>query len=445
MLLDRFQNTLSRLLDKGDSVLVAVSGGLDSMVLLHLFQQSVLQIAVAHCNFKLRGIESDGDEQMVVDYCKKNNIKCFSQSFDTASIAAETSGENIQLTARRLRYQWFEDLCKAHQFTHIATAHHLNDSVETVLYNFTKGTGIRGMTGIPMVNNNTIRPLLSFSKKRLQRYADEHSVPFREDSSNQSDKYKRNLLRNQVIPLLEKINPNFVKTAHQNMLRFQDLELLLEKTVADFKADHVVESTKHIHIPKHLIFQHGLKRTLLYELLLPYGFNSEQVASILAGASVGSIYTSKSHRLLVDRVYLVVKTHQALSISTDKYAVDSFEESVQLPEGIFYIKKVQKSDFTLALDADCAFFDADKLHFPLVLRRWKSGDRFQPFGMQGKSQTLKKFFVNQKLNRFEKERIWLLTSHEQIAWVVGHRTDEGFKIEPSTKTIVMAWFVPNAQ
>ncbi len=421
------------------TTLIALSGGLDSVVLCKLFHLTNWPFAIAHCNFKLRGDASNQDHVFCQALAENYGVSFYSTLFDTANVATERK-ESIQLTARNLRYTWLEEIRAQHQYTNIATAHHNNDRIETFLYNFTKGTGVRGLRSIPEKNGKIIRPLLFSSKEELMAFAKTHDLKYREDASNTSTKYNRNKIRLEAIPVLKEINPNLEHTALRNFDHLKDLEQIylwamnqwrsqiLEKTVAGYK----------ISLPK--LLNSPAPSSILYELVQPFGFQNEQVQNILSDHKVnsGAQFFSKSHRLLINRQELLIEktnttqdsifeipqNHSSLTTGKEQF---SFEWNISVPNQFSNQKNI-------------ALLDQEKLQFPLLLRRWKAGDSFCPLGMKGQRQKLKDFFINAKLSRFEKEGIWLLVSGEEICWIVGHRMDERFKITADTKLVLRVSF-----
>ncbi|MEL6926540.1 MAG: tRNA lysidine(34) synthetase TilS, partial [Bacteroidota bacterium] len=381
-LLNRFLNNLqsTQLFNRDDRILVATSGGIDSMVLCELCRQARLDIGLAHCNFQLRGAAADADAALVAAFAKSNDLPYFEIKFDTTRIAAERR-QSIQLVARDLRYEWLEEIRSTQQYNYIATAHHLNDSVETVLYNLTKGTGIRGLHGIPAKNGYLIRPLLFAERQDIVQFQQQHQVPYREDESNESTKYSRNKIRHDVIPELTSLNPAFVKTMEGFIGRMQDMESLLEDYLAKAKASCWQQKGELIIIDWQALSALPAHKTLLYELLAPMGFHADQLEQLWrSDRTSGAQFFSHTHRLVQDREQLWIEAlHRSklrrlpigelpCRIRTNDVHL-TFELQDSLPEKWPNTKRM-------------AFLNFDKLRLPLKLRRWQAGDEFQPLGME---------------------------------------------------------------
>ena len=433
----------NQLVQNNQKTLLAVSGGIDSIVLCHLFKQINFPFAIAHCNFKLRAEDSDEDEIFVKEIANQLEVPFFSIAFDTEKIAAKKK-QSIQVAARELRYDWLEEIRAKNGYDFIATAHHLNDSIETVLYNFTKGCGIRGLHGILPKNGNIIRPLLFSTKKEIEKLAIENELNWREDVSNATDKYARNKIRHHVVPVLKDLNSVFEKTVGENLIRLQETEKLYEFAVKQIKEEIIrkEDNLLKIHIQK--LQQTPAPSSVLFEILNPFGFHNRQITQILAGfvkpssPSVGNTFFSQSHCLLVDRTHLILKENSENEVEhTLIYAKD---ESIQLSDGILVIQKNQNIPAQFSRNSHQTYMDADKISFPLKIRKWKAGDTFQPLGMNGKHQKLQDFFSNNKLTRFEKEAVWILENKGEICWIVGYRLDERYKITNQTQNCLFFAF-----
>lgn len=420
----------------GEKTLVATSGGVDSMVLCHLFHDSGLPFDIAHCNFQLRGEESDGDEFLVKKLAETLQVAFHTIRFDT-KLFAEQNKISIQEAARQLRYTWLEKTRQLADCQLIATAHHLDDSIETLLYNFTKGCGIRGLHGIPPVNEKVIRPLLFATKKEIIAFAELEKIKFREDASNLTDKYSRNLLRHHAIPVFEKINPAFQKTAGENIERLREAESLYDFALDRIIADVVEKGASEWRIDLKKLRSYPAPATVLFEILKPFGFNNSQVRDILQSADnqSGSIFHATTS-LLVDRSFLILSLGENIGGVYFLHKIPS--SPVVLPDGLELGLYQARLPPSLDGGPNTAWLDADRLQFPLLFRHWQPGDKFCPLGMSGKQQKLQDFFSNHKLSRFEKERVWLLESGGEIAWVLGMRLDDRFKVTDTTKTIVKA-------
>ncbi len=417
-----------RLFSKADRLLLAVSGGVDSMVLTHLLKAAGYDFAVAHCNFKLRESESDEDERFVFDTMRSMGMECFTTSFTTNNYATE-KGISIQMAARELRYAWFDQLMDEHSFDKLVTAHHANDTFETVLFNLAKGTGLRGLRGIVPKQGKLVRPLLSFTKEQILAYAQAERVQWREDDSNASNKYSRNLIRNEVVPLLQQINPGLLATFLSTQKRLIATEELLNDTLEELARRH----TQQVGEDWIITFDNAYNLVFIEFVLAPFGFNLDQVVDIqqaLTKGHVGGKFLSKSYQLNVDRNRLVISpSHQVtkeISISSTTREVSNDWFSLRIA-----IKQEVQSP---ARDVKQASIDFDKLQFPLTIRKWRPGDYFYPLGMKGKKK-ISDFMIDNKIPLNLKERVCVLTSGDDITWVIGHRLDDRFKITKETKCV----------
>jgi tRNA(Ile)-lysidine synthase len=427
-----------QLFSKKDKLLVAFSGGVDSVVLAHVLHSYGFSISLAHCNFGLRGKESNADENFGRKLAKKLEVGFFSKRFETKAFA-QKNDLSIQMAARQLRYNWFADLLKKEEFTYVLTAHHANDNVETVLINLVRGTGIKGLLGIPQKQHAIARPLLHSTKDDIMAYAKRNKLKYRNDSSNDDIKYKRNFLRHQVIPKLKELNPSLEHTFEQNILWFNRAGNVIKQFTAAKKNELVSEQNGKLKIDIKKLSREEHKSILLHEFLYPMGFNSTQTETLLKcirKEQPGKLFFSDSHQALIDRHFIFIAP-----LSDDKkeeYTVNAFKELKELPIKIDY-KIIRSVDFVN--DRMVAFMDADKLQFPLTLRKWRAGDKFKPLGMDG-FKKLSDFFTNQKLNRFDKKNVWLLLSGNDIAWVIGYRADNRFKVTDSTKKVIRLKLLP---
>lgn len=431
-MLDLFQNHLQDELPflKEKRLLIAVSGGIDSMVLLHLLHQLKYAIEVAHCNFQLRGAESDGDESFVRKVCNELKVPFHLQQFDTKKIA-ESSKQSIQLTARKLRYDWFYEVLEKEQCDYILTAHHLDDSLETFFINLSRGTGLEGLTGIPMQNDKIIRPLLGFPRNALMDYAEKNAIQWREDSSNASDKYLRNKLRHDVIPILKELNPNFL----ESFLKTQNYLKEAQSIVTDGKnlvyKEVVSEQTDgSLSIDIELLVKHSNYAAYLYQWLKEYGFTAWNDIADLVYAQSGKQVFSATHILLKDRDRLILSSIKE-SLHKEVFAIEKNSSQVNIPLKFEFCNLSDISDS----DSNSIFVDEDLLQFPLQLRKWEEGDVFHPLGMQG-TKKVSKYFKDEKLSLIDKSNKWLLCSDNQIIWIVGMRQDNRFKVTTNTTRIV---------
>ena len=424
---NHIENNFSFLKEK--KLLIAISGGLDSVVLTHLCYKFNLRFSLAHCNFNLRGEESDGDEDFVLQLAEALEVEVFIQNFDTESYAKEHK-LSIQMAARTLRYHWFEELAKQLHFDYILTAHHADDNLETFLINLSRGTGLDGLVGIPEKNGKLIRPFLPFSRMELETYAEENKLEWREDSSNASNKYLRNKLRLEVIPILKEINPellqNFSKTQSYLQKSKQIVDLAIDK-IYNQVVDEVMEDSIYFNIKKLKQLPH--LKACLYELFKDYGFSEWNNVFDLLNAQTGKFVQSNTHRLLKNRARLILFSK---TINSPIYLKVSEEDSeLKTPIGTLRFKNV---DIMGQSDVDCIYVDKELLKFPLVVRQWENGDYFYPFGMQGKKK-LSKFFKDEKYSTLAKEKALILCSGEQIVWILNKRQDNRFKITDKTQNI----------
>lgn len=409
---------------------IAVSGGIDSMVLVHLFQHFRLEFGLLHCNFKLRGDESDGDMRFIHDYCDENRLQLRIGFFETAEIAKERKA-SIQVAARELRYQWFYEQMEENNVQFVATAHHLDDNLETFLINLSRGTGLDGLTGIPSQNDKIIRPLLPFSREEIENYAKENKLKWREDSSNASDKYLRNKIRHNIVPILKEINPTFLDSFQktQNYLKeaqsiLNDGEYIIYQEVATEKED----GTIHFNLKK--LLQMPNYGAYLYQWLKQFEFTAWDDIYALANAQSGKQVFSEHYVLLKNRDFLILSAR----IDEQEYEVFYIEKNQKEVKFPLNLAFCNVSDISNA-NANCIFVDEDKLQFPLVIRKWEEGDYFYPFGMKGKKK-ISKYFKDEKLSLIDKSNQWILCSDKRIVWIIGKRQDERFKIETNTTNIL---------
>ncbi|NER16358.1 tRNA lysidine(34) synthetase TilS [Spongiivirga citrea] len=414
---------------KKGKLLIAVSGGLDSVVLTHLLHSLSLDCTLAHCNFKLRGEESDADEAFVIALGETLNFEVFTQSFNTDEYASN-SGISIQMAARELRYDWFYDLSNQFGFDAILTAHHANDNLETLLINLTRSTGIEGLLGIPEQNNSIVRPLLSFDRKEIEEYAKKHELEWREDASNSDEKYFRNAIRHHIIPELEKLNPRINRSVKQTQEHLADSWQLVEDRIEWLKNELEPEwSDGKLKIDK--LKELSNTKAYLYYLLKDYGFTEWDDVVGLLSTSPGKKVTSRTHTLLKDRDYLILKAVDEVANGA-AYLIEEGAEALTEP-----VLLQITTDNTIINESNSELFvDKETLKFPLTLRKWEKGDYFYPLGMQGKKKKLSKFFKDEKYSLFDKQAQWLLCSDEKIVWVVGKRADDRFKVTEKTTTVL---------
>ncbi|HEY0651984.1 MAG TPA: tRNA lysidine(34) synthetase TilS [Chryseosolibacter sp.] len=411
-----------------DKILLAVSGGVDSMVMLDLFRQVGFQIGVAHCNFQLRADDSAADESLVQRICLELHIPFYSRRFDTASFAEE-HGLSIQVAARQLRYNFFAEVARNNGYAFIATAHHLNDSIETVLLNLARGTGIQGLSGIAVKNDRIIRPMLFATREQIVRYAENNSLEWREDTSNAHDDYQRNFIRHHLTPLFLKLNPNFEKTFQKNMERISGAFEMVQLHLGNFRKASIHQRDGVMHISKPDLKTHVHGDVLLWELLKSKGFNYEQCCDMLSTSQPGKQFLTPSHRVLADRDFFIVTERDETAILN--VLIERGQEVVS--NGYEELRLSMKSDGvnTITHDSSCAQWDASKITFPLRWRKWEEGDTFQPLGMKGHKK-LSDFLIDCKIPIAQKERVTVVESGGRIVWVVGLRISDDAKITSST-------------
>ncbi|WP_300566743.1 tRNA lysidine(34) synthetase TilS [Flavobacterium sp.] len=412
----------------GKKLLLATSGGIDSMVLVHLFQQLEYEIALAHCNFQLRGLESFGDQTFVQEYADANSIPIYTTLFDTEAFAKDYK-LSTQIAARELRYNWFYELLETEEFDYLLTAHHADDNIETFLINLTRGTGIEGLTGIPEQNEQVIRPLLIFSREEIEHYAQENNIQWREDSSNASDKYLRNKIRHDLVPFFKELNPNFLASFQKTQSFLQEAQVMVEDASIMIYQQVAKEINDTIHFDLKKLKQLPNYNSYLHQWLKEYHFSAWDDIYDLVNAQSGKQIFSENYRLLKDRDVLIL---EELKKPTDSiYLIDKTQTDVKIPLKLT-ICKVNDISTT---ENTIIFVDEDKLQFPLIIRKWNEGDYFYPAGMNGKKK-LSKYFKDEKMSLIDKENTWLLCSYDQIVWVIGKRSDQRFTATATTQNII---------
>ena len=430
-----------KLFERNDRILLAVSGGIDSVVMARLFYEAGLKYGIAHCNFRLRGDESENDASFVKILANQLGVPFYNTSFDTNKYT-NNKGLSIQMAARNLRYEWFDSLLNEHDYNYVATAHHLNDSIETILYNFTNGTGISGMSGIPPKNGKIVRPLLFAPRKEIEAFARKKDLSWREDSSNDSDKYARNFIRHQVIPQLKKLNQSLEETATNSIRKFKDVEQVFLERVRSFE-DHfmtVKENEVVIQIQKALPLP-GLL-TILYESIRKFGYNFKQATDILHKQNEsGKEFFSDTHYLLVDRGRLLINRIQKENTPFE-CGVEKEDDVVMCPDGRLIFQWDVPKPIKFTEDNRIAYLSQDLLSFPLTLRTWKKGDYFMPLGMTNKKK-LSNFMIDSKIPLNLKKEVLVLESGDDIVWVVGQRIDNRYKVTAKSKDICQIKYIPS--
>ena len=409
--------------------MIAISGGVDSVVLTILCENLGMDVTLAHCNFHLREAESDADEEFVIELADALDLKVFIEHFDTVAFAEEKK-ISVQMAARELRYQWFEELRERLAIDYVLTGHHANDNLETFLINFLRGTGIEGLTGIPVRNEYILRPLLPFSRKSIEEFARQNKLVWREDSSNSSTKYLRNKIRKEVIPLLEEINPQLLERFKMTQKHLQQSADIVEAYISAIFPKVAKETRFGYSFDIKLLQTLPNLKAVLYELFKSFGFSAWDDIFELLEAQPGKMVVSETHRLIKDREELLLT--KIPSADVEAYHIPEGEELVMFPMGSFHFEEV--NDIS-EVNSNSIFVAKEKLHFPLIVRKWEKGDYFHPFGMEGKKK-ISKFFKDKKLSLPEKENCWLLCSKDKIVWVIGQRADSRFSVEEDTAEIL---------
>lgn len=434
------------------------------MVLATLFWQAKLLFEIAHCNFGLRAEESDADELFVKQWAEQRGIHCFTKRFETTQFA-NSKGISIQMAARELRYEWFEELRLNQGFDWIATAHHQNDVVETVLFNLVRGTGIAGLHGIKPKNGVLIRPLLFVNRSEIEAFSVENHVLWREDSSNITDHYHRNLLRNKVMPILKEINPNLEKTLMQTVEKLAATETIFQEAI-EITRRAIWQENEVVFIDFQALRSMSVPTLRLFELIKKFGFNYHQCQEIVASfdTQAGKYFETSTHRLVRDRQFLIVKERSVVTLTTatgnhgdaqkitSTVEISAHQQVVQVGTMRLTMSVVTAQEWSvktlttaavttssplaLLTPNQTAYFDDDKVVYPLVVRKWQIGDWFCPFGMGGKRKKISDLLIDKKVPVWEKGNVWVLTSGNQIAWVIGLRTDERFKVSDQSQRIL---------
>lgn len=455
------------LFQKNDRLLLAVSGGIDSVVLCELCYQWGFIFEIAHCNFRLRGEESERDEAFVKSLEERYNTRVWIKKFDTENYA-QNQGVSIQVAARELRYQWFDELMHPDSkenlenpliidhpnfkpgsnvmSTFLLTAHHANDNIETLLMNFFKGTGIKGLRGILPKQGKIIRPLLFAKKEEIISFARENNLPFVEDSSNLSDKYTRNYFRNHLIPAVKKVFPRAEDNLLENIERFRDIQILYDEGILLHKKKLLEYKGKEVHIPVLKLLKSQPLKTIIYEIIKDFGFTvaqTDEVIHLLESGS-GKYISSPGYKIIKDRKWLIIVPQNTMETSI--IIIEEKDKEKEYANGKLLFEKATFENEAIPKDPTIAFLDADMLQFPLLLRKWKLGDYFYPLGMQktpggrpGKKK-LSRFFIDLKLSLAEKENTWVIESNKKITWIVGKRIDDRCKVTANTKNLYKIFF-----
>ncbi|MFO7621237.1 MAG: tRNA lysidine(34) synthetase TilS [Bacteroidales bacterium] len=415
----------------GEKILLAVSGGIDSMVMSHLFITTGKDIALAHCNFSLRGRESDMDEEFVQQMAFANKIPFYSERFDTKEYAL-LNHISVQVAARELRYNWFEKIRMEHGYDKIAVAHNLNDNTETLLINLIRGTGISGLTGMKPLSNRVIRPLLFATREEIVSYADRHGVAFREDKSNSETKYTRNRIRHLVLPLLRTLNPSVESTINETAVRLSETEEIVKLFIGQLRSELFTEKENRISLDIDKLKPWMHNRTILFEIFKPYGITGpllKDLITVISGRTGGNILTSK-YRIIKNRNEIIISAKEGYEVLTNNITgIGGFQE---IPWVISAEEVTVSPGFRIPSDASAGCFDSDEVLYPVIIRKWQPGDFFYPLGMDHRKK-ISDFLVDNKYSMPDKESSLVMECDGKIFWLVGKRIDNRFRIKESTK------------
>ena len=443
-MLDRFDKYISEnnLCSPNDKILLGVSGGVDSVVMMDLFLEKNYRIGIAHCNFQLRADESEEDQKLVEKLAMMKRVPFYTKKFETKVYARENS-MSVQMAARELRYKWFDEIRSKYSYNFVAIGHNLDDVVETFFINLNRGTGIRGLTGIKPVFGDIIRPILFASRREILIYAEKRNLNFREDSSNIDTVYVRNKIRHNIIPRFNKLTPDFNKTIVETIERLRDAEIILDNAINNIKSEIIIEQSSNrilIDIDKLKVLKPV--NTVLYEIIKDYGFNYKTVKNIVSnlGDTPGKKFYSATHRVIKDRSFLIVTEIEKRDYSTIKIKADVAE--IAEPVSLSFNKFKRPEKYIIPKETKYAVMDYNKIKYPLELRKWRQGDRFIPLGMSNHKK-LSNFFIDYKLSIPEKEAAWIITSGEDIIWIVNYRIDERYKVDRNTTDILVIEYKEN--
>jgi len=441
-MIQRFVNYIkdNQLFNKNETILVGVSGGIDSVVLLDLLDKSGFSAAIAHCNFRLRGNESDQDEQLVVELSEKYDIPLYKTAFNTADYALEHK-ISIEMAARELRYRWFESTRLTHHFDWIAVAHHRDDQLETFFLNLCRGTGLTGLTGMRPVNGKLVRPLLFASREEIEKYRIDHHLDYREDASNMSLDYQRNKIRHNLLPLMETLNPSFRDGLIRTMGYLEDISRICDLAIRQAWERVAIRRGKEYHLSIAELKLLDPISAYLFEFLKPFGFNSLVVSDIISSIEgiSGKQFLSHSHRLIHDRgsfILIPLKNSER-----NHFYLEEGSHEMSIPVHLKIGTSPRRDNFKIPDSRFVACIDREKVQFPLLIRKWKRGDYFKPLGMSG-FKKLSDFFIDSKLSLSEKEKVWIVANGEQIVWIIGHRLDDRYKITTATNQVLKLEVVP---
>lgn len=418
-------------------ILVTVSGGVDSVVLCHLFYQLNIKFGIAHCNFQLRSEESEEDANFVSALSKKYDVSYHTIRFNTQDFA-EKNRISIQMAARELRYAWFNKIKKDNQYDFIAIGHNKNDVIETFFINLARGTGIKGLTGIKAKTETIVRPILFALRNEISEYAKNQNLQFREDSSNASLKYHRNKIRHAILPVLKEINPNVENKILNSINYLNQVDTIYSAAIKKIKKSIIIKKDNQIFISIKELEKHNSTQAILFEILKEYQFNSQTIFQVSESLfnDPGSVFYSNTHELLKDRNYLIIKLIESHK-NQEEYFITETDKIITKPVNIEIEYKKFDSNTLISGNNNEASIDYDKIIFPLKIRNWNSGDKFYPLGMNN-SKKLSDFFIDTKTSLFEKKNIWIIENgNHEIIWIMGLRLDNRYKITKNTSKILI--------
>ncbi|MBU2650827.1 MAG: tRNA lysidine(34) synthetase TilS [Bacteroidetes bacterium] len=431
------------LFDEKSMILLTVSGGIDSVVMAELFREAELNFSIAHCNFQLRGEDSEEDERFVTALAKSYNTGFFTARFDTREYA-DSRGISIQMAARELRYSWFEEIRREGNFNFIATGHQMDDLVETFFINLLRGTGITGLTGIPVKTGTIVRPLLFATREQIQEYASLKGLSFREDRSNNEIKYLRNFIRHRIIPLFQKQQPDFNRTIFETTQRLKLAQHAYSNYIEDLRKQFLQQDGERVILKLDFLKNLDEQESVLFELIRPFGFSYAVTMDICRalGGTPGKTFLSSSHRISLDRNVLLID--ELIEERSEKFFIPRCQKKISQPFQLTF--KVEKIDeFRIIDNPDLAFLDYEKIEFPLILKNWEKGDFFYPLGSSGHKK-ISDFLIDKKIPLPDKNKIWLLCSAGNIVWIIGHRIDHRFRVTKDTrKVLVVSYFRESPQ
>ena len=423
-----------KLFQHDDKLLLAVSGGADSMAMLHLMLELGYSCEVAHVNFQLRGDESDADTALVEKVCASHNLVLHKKTIDTMSYAREHK-QSMEMAAREIRYDFFAEIMSARNLDYLVVAHHRDDVVETFFINLMRGTGLRGLSGIKVKTGNIVRPLLEVSRADIENYIAENILEYRTDKSNFDTEIKRNHIRHVLLPDLEQQKLGFTYIMQRTITRLRESELLANAYVEDWKKANVTQQNDVLYIDQKALYDSVSPSEILFQIISPYGFSVAVIDELVSKSDwrVGAFFEANDYRLTVDRTHFII---DKIETERSEYIIENGNQVLDIPLIMSFSFLENDSSFKLEKRADIAFIDAEKLTFPLKLRLWQNSDTFCPIGMGGKSKKLSDFFIDNKFSQNQKENTWLLCSGDDIVWVIGYRLDERYKVVDDTKSIL---------